>query len=241
MIQHAPTQAARLHLESRLCVSHCYAHGNNVGRIVKALERNPEIFHYFAAYATAARYSGSRAVSDSRRRGQTLWHESRSRLHLRLPEQFLCSSGMPCIWARTEHWSHRARSPQCNGRSRHGQIDNSCQLHCAGDDHAEFPHPIEWHRVQAVIHRRRTSDDIVCRADVVQLGRRRTGSFICLSIHQLQRMGSRLTLRRRSHISFAPIVKSYPHFPIWLPCRWIVHQVFKPPIPIATKTRATLT
>lgn len=70
MIQHAPTQAARLHLKSLLFGLHCYAHGNNVGKIVKALERNPERFDYLAAYATAARHSGSRAVSDSRRRGR---------------------------------------------------------------------------------------------------------------------------------------------------------------------------
>jgi hypothetical protein len=47
MIQHAPTQAARLHLESRLVVFHCYVHGNNVGRIVKALEPISRTFHNF--------------------------------------------------------------------------------------------------------------------------------------------------------------------------------------------------
>jgi uncharacterized Rossmann fold enzyme len=47
MVQHAPTQAARLHLESRLVVLHCYAHGNNVGKIVKALEPIFRTFHNF--------------------------------------------------------------------------------------------------------------------------------------------------------------------------------------------------
>lgn len=37
MLQHAPTQAARLHLKGLLFGLHCYVHGNNVGEIVKAL------------------------------------------------------------------------------------------------------------------------------------------------------------------------------------------------------------
>ena len=51
MIEHAPTQAARLHLESRLVVLHCYAHGNNVGKIVKALEPISRTFHNFGNVA----------------------------------------------------------------------------------------------------------------------------------------------------------------------------------------------